>query len=190
MSKIYTKTGDQGETSLVGGTRIAKNDVLLQCYGTIDELNAAVGMAIAFMEETQLSDYQDVTDFLVNIQHDLFSVGGILATEPELWGKYWSAVDISLKIKQLEEKIDELSAFLPPLHDFILPNGSKRIAQWHLCRTICRRAEREIAEVYTKNCAYGDCLQFCNRLSDFFYILARFSHKVENISVTIWKSAH
>lgn len=175
--KIYTKTGDKGETSLVGGRRVKKYDDLLEAYGTIDELNAWVGVVIAETQEP----------FLTDIQRNLFVVGGMLATEPAHWQQYWSMVDLSRLIQELENHIDALSADLEPFNGFVLPQGSLSIAHIHLCRTVCRRAERKVAKLADQNEVYLPLLKLINRWSDFFFIFAMYWHKKNNISVTYWK---
>ena len=176
--KIYTKTGDQGETSMVGGTRIPKSSKLLDAYGTVDELNAFVGALIL----------KDDQPFLTEIQQMLFVVGGMLATQPEAWSQYWKVSDVADFTQTLEARIDELSAALEPAKGFILPQGDEAIVTAHQCRTICRRAERQTAVLCDQNEVYFSLLKLLNRLSDFFYILARFYHKKNNIPETIWKS--
>lgn len=176
--KIYTKKGDLGETSLVGGKRVKKNDPLLEAYGTIDELNASFGLIIAEEELPMLN----------TIQNQLFVVAGMLATEPEMRNKYWDEAKIDDYIKMLEEEIDRMSENLPPLKSFVLPQGSRLIAQTHLSRTICRRAERKIVLLAENNSRYNSILRFANRLSDYLFILARFFHYKCTISEKYWES--
>lgn len=176
--KIYTKKGDLGETSLVGGKRVKKNDPLLEAYGTIDELNASFGLIIAEEELPMLN----------TIQNQLFVVAGMLAIEPEMRNKYWDEAKIDDYIKMLEEEIDRMSENLPPLKSFVLPQGSRLIAQTHLSRTICRRAERKIVLLAENNSRYNSILRFANRLSDYLFILARFFHYKYNISEKYWES--
>ena len=171
MTKIYTKTGDNGTTSLVGGSRISKSNAILDVYGTCDELNAHIGALIA--EENIL--------FLTEIQEKLFTVGGILATPKDQYEKYWKEVSWDDFLKKIENEIDNMSALLAPLNSFLLPQGSKAIAQTHICRTICRKLERKMVHFYTENSAFLMLLQIVNRLSDYFFILARFLHKEANI---------
>lgn len=175
--KIYTKTGDKGETSLVGGKRVKKYDTLLEAYGTIDELNSNIGLVIAEEKEP----------FLTDIQRMLFVVGGMLATETQNWIKYWPDVDFAGLLQQIESEIDRMSAELEPFKGFILPQGSQLIAHIHVCRTVCRRAERLIVKIADENEAYAPLLKIVNRLSDYFFTLAEFCHKKKNIPVTYWK---
>lgn len=177
MAKIYTKTGDKGETSLVGGKRIPKDSELLDAYGTADELNAFIGTVIA----------EDENPFLTEIQRTLFVIGGILATEPENYEKFWGNCDLASKITEVELEIDKMCAEVPAFNGFTLPQGSILIANIHVCRTICRKLERKMVPLYQKNNQLQECIQFVNRLSDYFYILANFTHKKKNIPLTYWK---
>jgi len=167
MSKIYTKTGDSGTTSLVGGSRVSKSEPLLNLYGTCDELNAHIGVLIA---EVNLP-------FLTEIQEKLFTVGGILATPENKYEQYWKDVCWDSFLTKVEKEIDEMDRILPVLHSFLLPQGSRAIAQAHVCRTVCRKLERKIALFCSQNNSFFVLLQTVNRLSDYFYTLARFLHK-------------
>ena len=175
--KIYTKTGDKGETSLVGGKRVKKYDTLLEAYGTIDELNAHIGLVIA----------DELEPFLTDIQRMLFVVGGMLATETQNWSKYWPDTDLEALLQNVEQEIDRMSAELEPFKGFILPQGSMLIAHIHVCRTVCRRAERLVVKIAEKDETYSPLLKLVNRLSDYFFILAQYCHKKKNIFVTYWK---
>lgn len=172
--KIYTKKGDQGYTSLVGGTRVLKNNPLLYVYGTLDELNSFIGVLIAHQNYP----------FLTQIQQDLFKIGGLIATEPQNRERYWKNLDPQTMTQQVEQEIDQISAQLEPLRSFILPQGSHSIAYAHVCRTICRRAERELVHLAQEDQQLQLCSGYLNRLSDFFYILSRYFHKIENINPT------
>ena len=167
MSKIYTKTGDSGTTSLVGGSRVSKSDHLLDLYGTCDELNAHIGVLIAEVN----------CPFLTDIQEKLFTVGGILATPTDKYEQYGKNVCWDSFLNKIENEIDEMDEILQPLHTFLLPQGDRAITQAHVCRTICRKLERKIASFYSQNNSFLVLLQIVNRLSDYFYILARFLHK-------------
>jgi len=171
MSKVYTKTGDTGATSLVGGCRISKADAILDVYGTCDELNAHIGAVIA----------EENVPFLTEIQENLFIMGGILATPKENYEQYWKEVCWDTFLTEIEKEIDEMNEELPPLNCFLLPQGSRAIAQTHICRTICRRLERRISLFCTENESFLEILKVVNRLSDYFFILARYLH--EQLSV-------
>jgi len=166
MSKIYTKTGDTGTTSLVGGSRVNKSDAILDVYGTCDELNAHIGTLIA----------EENVPFLTDIQEKLFIMGGILATPKEKFEQFWKEVSWDSFLTEIESEIDVMAEALPPLNSFLLPQGSYIIAKAHICRTICRKLERQIAKFSTKNDPFQKILQITNRLSDYFFILARYFH--------------
>jgi len=166
MSKIYTKTGDTGKTSLVGGKGVHKSDPILDVYGTCDELNAHIGVLIA--EENLL--------FLTEIQEYLFTMGGILATPKEKYDLYWKTVSWDPFLLKIEKEIDEMESMLPPLCNFLLPQGARAISLVHICRTYCRKLERKIAQFCPQNETFLPLLQIANRLSDYFFILARFLH--------------
>jgi len=171
MSKIYTQTGDDGTTSLVGGNRIKKSDIILDVYGTCDELNAQIG---ALIEEENIP-------FLTEIQEKLFLIGGILATPKERYEQYWKEVSFDSFLQKIEEEIDRMDFNLTPLQSFVFPQGSRAIAQVHICRTFCRKLERKIASVSDENNTFISLLKITNRLSDFFFVLSRFLHKKNNI---------
>ena len=176
--KIYTRTGDKGTTSLSDGSRISKDHLLLHAYGTVDELNSFIGVVIS----------QNPDQFLTKVQNELFVVGGMLATPVANWEKYWKVERLAEFTAELEREIDRMSAELPPMRGFILPQGSKLIADTHVCRTVCRRAERFVVALIDQNEAYQKVQILLNRLSDFFFILARYFHKKENISETLYQS--
>jgi len=176
--KVYTRTGDKGTTSLSDGSRVSKNDILLQAYGTVDELNSFIGIVIS----------QNPDDFLTKVQNELFVVGGMLATPVANWEKYWKVERLSAFTAELEHEIDRMTAELPPMRGFILPQGSRLIADTHVCRTVCRRAERNVVALLENDDAYQKVQVLLNRLSDYFFILARYFHKKENISETLYQS--
>ena len=169
-SIIYTRTGDDGTTSLVGGVRVPKTHMRLEAYGTVDELNAQIGCLISLME--------DGTDksLLQFVQHKLFALGSYLATDISQT-KQCAGSDITDEhVKRLEQAIDELDATLPPLRAFVLPGGAFAASVCHVCRTVCRRAERRILvlESAEEKCEISKNMkQFVNRLSDYLFILSR-----------------
>ena len=180
--KIYTKTGDAGMTGLFGGPRVAKDDPRICAYGSVDELNAVLGIARA----TGLGDKLD--SILGSVQHHLFSVGAELATpNPEEHCLKWAGAS---HVEQMEQWIDELEASLKPLRNFILPGGSTQAAHLHLARTVCRRTEREIVS-FSRDRSVSDAshiVVFLNRLSDLLFVMARFAnHEVGVIDVN-WES--
>ncbi|MDR1881321.1 MAG: cob(I)yrinic acid a,c-diamide adenosyltransferase [Prevotella sp.] len=166
-SLVYTKTGDKGTTSLVGGKRVAKAHVRLEAYGTADELNSFVGSLI---EKTD--DGRDL-EILSYIQHKLFTVGAYLATETEAIPPKAASIITEKDITLLEKEMDRMDGELPPLRQFVLPGGSESASRAHICRTVCRRTERCIYRVKEEYPVDEHVLMFVNRLSDYFFLLAR-----------------
>ncbi len=181
--KIYTKTGDKGQTSLIGGKRVAKDDVRLEAYGNVDELNSWVGLLVS-----ELSDGNDRT-FLLKVQNTLFDLGSTLALDvadgmAEKYGIVFPSSHVSL----LEAEIDRLSETLPQLKSFVLPGGSRQAALCHVCRTVCRRTERSIYAVKTVLEVSDEVLAYVNRLSDYFFVLARSMNGKEGSEIFYVKS--
>ncbi len=178
--KIYTKTGDKGETSLVGGKRISKAHPRLEAYGTIDELNAFIGLLIEFLNE------EHDRNTLNEIQSKLFSIGCLLATDPNNCPKtnvdYPNAEDISL----LEKEIDRMEENLPSLNTFVLPGECKSSAMAHVCRTITRRAERAMYRIESPEQLDENCFAYINRLSDYFFVLSRKECKLHQKQEKKW----
>ena len=179
--KIYTKTGDKGQTSLLNGERVSKYNNRIETYGTIDELNSFVGL----LKAGEINKYDAL--FLVIIQNKLFNIGSILA----LGKKRGSFIPPPLKeedILLLEKEMDKIDAILPKLTNFVLPGGNKAIAYSHVCRTICRRAERLIVKLADESEIDENIIKYVNRLSDYFFLLSRkitIDYDVEEI---IWDS--
>lgn len=165
--KIYTKGGDKGKTSLLGGTRVAKHHIRIEAYGSTDELNSCIGLLIE--ELPALSDQRAV---LKTIQYKLFELGASLATEADKQQLYAPDLKESL-IQQLEDAIDAMQAVLPEQKYFVLPGGHKSVAMAHLCRTVCRRAERHVVLVNETEPVHALILPFLNRLSDYLFVLSR-----------------
>jgi len=179
--KIYTKKGDDGGTSLFGGDRISKHDQRVEAYGTIDELNSFLGLLISHVPESDT--YRPL---LSKIQHLLFNVGSLLATADESFLASIEGLD-EADIESLETAIDAMDATLSPLKNFILPGGSTAVSTAHLCRTVCRRAERRIVLLGLNHEAYQSIIPFVNRLSDFFFVLARHLSLQEGNAEVIWQ---
>jgi cob(I)alamin adenosyltransferase len=177
--KIYTKTGDRGQTSLLGGTRVSKSDPRIEAYGTVDELNAVMGLLALHVPA-------EVVDFLHKLQSELFNLGSNLAREKKDLPFQVPGLTPSI-IAELEQAMDVMTAELPPLRSFILPGGSPGSAHAHLARTVCRRAERRCIEVPEVMDAIPGGVEFLNRLSDYFFVLARFlSHRAGAAEIP-WK---
>ena len=167
-STIYTKTGDKGKTSLVGGKRVEKTHIRLDAYGTVDELNSFIGLLVCEVTDVELKD------FLLFIQNKLFVVGSYLATETDALNSKASLIIEDSDIEAIENMMDKLDSQLPKLTKFILPGGSESAARAHICRTVCRRAERKTYNVANEFDIENNLLVFLNRLSDFFFLTARF----------------
>lgn len=176
--KIYTKTGDKGETALFGGRRVPKSHLRVDAYGTVDELNSFVGWL-----RDSLGD-QHIRDVLDNIQHRLFTVGAHLASDP---AKHPPLPDLlPSDIELLEKEMDGIDAALPPLKNFILPGGHPTVSVCHVCRTVCRRAERLAVALHSEEPVEGLVLQYLNRLSDYFFMLARQLSQDLGATEVIW----
>jgi len=166
--KLYTKTGDEGKTGLIGGTRVSKNDVRLEAYGTIDELNSFIGLLTAY------SLKESDREFLRVIQNLLFTVGSHLATDTSKVPLNKASILSQDAIASVEKEIDRLDALLPALNSFVLPGGSQAGAMCHICRTVTRRAERRLLTMNEYHQIDNQILIFVNRLSDYFFALSRF----------------
>ncbi len=171
--KIYTRTGDKGKTSLFGGKRVSKSSLRVEAYGTIDELNSAIGVAISQMANIQKE--------LLKIQHDLFSIGAVLAN-PQ--GKKTQGLEA--RATDFERLIDQMTEKLSELRNFILPGGGKTGALLHAARTVCRRAERRIVSLAQKEHVDTAILVYLNRLSDLLFTMARYVNMKEEKKETVW----
>jgi cob(I)alamin adenosyltransferase len=179
--KIYTKTGDEGKTSLLGGSRVAKYHLRIESYGTVDELNTAVGM-LRSMELTS-----GMSEVLIEIQNKLFIIGSQLASEPG--EPKFKIPKLSAKdTVYLETKIDEMEEDLPPMRNFVLPGGHPSVAQAHVARCICRRAERIVLHLKDESDVPAEIPVYLNRLSDFFFVLSRKLAKDLGAEEIPWKS--
>jgi len=163
--KIYTKTGDKGNTGLYGGSRVSKNHIRIESYGTIDELNSWLGLVRDQNIETH---FQSI---IIDIQKNLFIIGSILATPEEKKAKMLSLPESSIAV--LEQEIDTMNDALPTMTHFILPGGHTTVSYCHIARTVCRRAERKVVELYETEPFDELVLQYLNRLSDYLFVLAR-----------------
>jgi cob(I)alamin adenosyltransferase len=179
-SDIYTRTGDTGATSLVGGKRVKKNDIRIEAYGSVDELNADLGLLA-----TTSALPAEQREVIVTTQHKLFDIGAYLATDNPN-GEMTQCRGLRAEhVTRLEEAIDAIDAHLPPLHSFILPAGVKGAAMAHVCRTMCRRCERRVISLADTTYVDPMVVKFINRLSDYLFVLARLINveaQVEEIS--------
>lgn len=179
-SIVYTATGDRGMTSLVGGKRVAKNDVRIEAYGTIDELNSFIGLL-----DNLHNIPSDMKEFLKVIQNKLFNIGAYLATDNQPASAPVAGLDAD-DIARIEHEIDVLDSELPPMTNFILPGGSRISSLAHVCRTIARRAERRIVELSNTALVNEQVLIYINRLSDYFFVLARFNNIHNQFEENFW----
>ena len=178
--KIYTKTGDKGTTSLFGGTRVPKHHIRIESYGTIDELNAHIGLL-----RDSIANKRHL-DFLLTIQNELFVIGSQLATETNKQEKLKIQKISNTSITQIEKEIDVLTAALPLMTNFILPGGHITVSYCHIARCICRRAERLLVHLNEINPIDPECLEYVNRLSDYLFILARKLGQENEVNEVKW----
>lgn len=188
LNRIYTRSGDKGQTRLVGGQRVSKDDLRIECYGTVDELNAFVGAARVTAEELS-SRFDRLSSFaktLQRVQHELFNLGSILATLPEDVHPKQPHIT-PIEVKRLEKDIDEANKELGSLRSFVLPGGSRIEADLHICRTICRRAERILVSLAAAQSIPEETLQYLNRLSDALFVWSRWANHVLGTPETLWE---
>lgn len=178
--KVYTKTGDTGTTSLIGGKRVDKSCARLESYGTIDELNAQVGLLLTYADEP--TD----RDCLISIQNNLFVIGAMLATDAASPHQP-SCIITSDDVTNLEQSIDLASENLPKWRGFTLPGGCRAAAIAHICRTVCRRAERRILTLNVSEPVSPQLLAYVNRLSDYFYVLALRLNFLQGTEEILWQ---
>jgi cob(I)alamin adenosyltransferase len=184
MSKIYTRTGDDGETALYGGGRVRKDDPRMAAIGTVDELNAMLGLVRVELGRVQPSP-AGLDQFVERAQHQLFNLGAELATlEPVSKGT--NLIQDS-DLTALEEAIDRWEAQLEPLREFILPGGSAAAAQLHLARSVCRRAERLLVTLAAEAVIRGELIRYLNRLSDALFVAARSANRVAEVADVKWQ---
>lgn len=173
LTRIYTKTGDQGSTGLGDGSRVEKDHVRVEAYGTVDELNAAIGLLLS--DEIP----EDIAEILIEVQHDLFDLGGELCIPGHALLK-------DERVEALERSLDTLNAELPALEEFILPGGTRSSALCHLARTVCRRAERRVVALARKEQVGAAAIRYLNRLSDLLFVTARSLNKRNGRSDVLW----
>ena len=183
LSRIYTKGGDKGETSLVNGRRVSKDDVKIEAYGTIDELNAFVGQARVSAEESGLDT---LAASLLRVQHELFNLGSILATDPGEAHPNQPRIG-EADIAALEAGIDSANEDLEVLNSFTLPGGCRLNADLHVCRTVCRRAERVLVSLAREEELPAHAIQYVNRLSDALFVWSRWACRKLGADETLWR---
>lgn len=179
MTKIYTRTGDKGKTGLFNGQRVLKSDIRVDTYGTIDELNSTIGVVIAHLKKASAKKIQKE---LEDIQHDLLDIGSALAfpDSPPIYG-------LETRIETFEKHIDDMTAKMPELKNFILPGGGAAGASLHICRTTARKAERRIVALMQKEDIDEQIVKYINRLSDLFFTMARYVNQIEKQKETVWR---
>ena len=181
MVKVYTKTGDKGDTSLVGGTRVGKDHKKIELYGEVDELNSIIGLITSGVDG-------DIKEELFKIQHLLFNLGSVLACEPKKRLEFKLPTVTDKNIIFLENSIDQMQSQLSPLKNFILPGGDMAASHAHLARTVCRRVERKMVAFFNENSSeeVPHSLEFLNRLSDYFFVLARYINHGQGVVDIPW----
>ena len=188
ITKVYTRTGDRGETALVGGKRVPKDSMRIEAYGTIDELNSVIGIARIFNEESLQAGeaHRFLDEVLCRLQDELFDLGSELATPPGFAQPGMYRVSEN-EIERIEKLIDKCQKDLEPLKSFILPGGGRVGAYLHQCRTVCRRAEREILRLSRVEEINPALVKYVNRLSDLFFVLSRWIAKQTGAPEYLWQ---
>lgn len=184
LNRIYTRRGDEGETSLVGGQRVGKDALRIECYGTVDELNAWLGLArVSALEQAGL---EMLSSILLRVQHELFNLGSILATLPADVHPKQPRVT-GAEVLQLEGEIDRMNEDLPALRSFVLPGGSRLNAELHGARTVCRRAERLAVALMRHEPGTDEGVKYLNRLSDALFVWSRWANHRLGLDEVLWE---
>lgn len=177
--KVYTKKGDKGMTSLIGGTRVPKHHLRIESYGTVDELNSYIGV----IRDHKIGEHE--TTVLIEVQDRLFTIGSLLAADPEK--SKMKLPELSLAdIEFLEKEIDKMDEALPPMRNFVLPGGNQAISFCHVARCVCRRAERITVHLSEESQVDSTIMQYLNRLSDYLFVLSRYLTKKMGATETPW----
>ena len=188
INRVYTRGGDKGETGLAGGQRVPKDSLRIEAYGTVDELNATIGVARSTAEELipEHAKVAELDAILKRVQHELFNVGSILATLPQDVHPRQARVT-EAEIAQLEAEIDRMNAVLPALRSFVLPGGCRLNAELHVCRTVCRRAERIAVALARQEPIDGEIIRYLNRLSDALFVWSRWASHTLGVPEILWE---
>lgn len=187
INRVYTRRGDQGDTGLAGGQRVPKDSPRIEAYGTVDELNAFLGAARVTAADVVANKpaLAPLVPILLRVQHELFNLGSILATLPEdVHPKQARITDADAA--RLEAEIDRMNAELPPLRSFVLPGGSRLNADLHICRTVCRRAERAVVALSRTETIPPEAVRYLNRLGDALFVWSRWASHVTGAAETLW----
>src|ERR1700689_776388 len=182
INRVYTRRGDAGQTSLAGGQRLPKNDLRIEAYGTVDELNSFLGLA-----RESARELPELDRILRRVQHELFNLGSILATLPADVHPRQARITPA-ESEQLEREIDRMNEGLPPLRSFVLPGGSRLNAELHVCRTVCRRAERICVALAAREELDGAIVRYLNRLSDALFVWSRWTSRQLGVAENLWES--
>ncbi|HEX4276097.1 MAG TPA: cob(I)yrinic acid a,c-diamide adenosyltransferase [Bryobacteraceae bacterium] len=181
INRVYTRRGDSGQTSLAGGQRVSKSDLRIEAYGTVDELNSFIGLA-----RESARELPELDSILRRVQHELFNLGSILATLPDDVHPKQARVTAA-ESQQLEREIDRMNEELPALRSFVLPGGSRLNAELHICRTVCRRAERICVSLAAGGKLDDAIIKYLNRLSDALFVWSRWASHQLGVPETIWE---
>ena len=181
INRVYTRRGDAGETSLAGGQRLPKNDLRIEAYGAVDELNSFIGLA-----RESARELKELYEILGRVQHELFNLGSLLATMPEDVHPKQARITAA-DSEQLEREIDRMNSGLPPLRSFVLPGGSRLNAELHICRTVCRRAERVMVALDAQAGVDAAGLKYLNRLSDALFVWSRWASHRLGVPEILWE---
>jgi len=188
INRVYTRTGDAGETGLAGGQRVPKDSPRIEAYGTVDELNACLGAARTTALEIAAAEPRlgVLAAIALRVQHELFNLGAILATLPEdVHPKQARVTDA--EVAQLETEMDHMNEELAPLRSFVLPGGSRLNAELHICRTVCRRAERRCAALARVEAPPPEAVRYLNRLGDALFVWSRWASHITGVPETLWE---
>jgi cob(I)alamin adenosyltransferase len=188
INRVYTRRGDRGETSLAGGQRVPKDGPRIEAYGTVDELNSFLGAARVTASELAVREARLslLAAILLRVEHELFNLGSILATLPEdVHPKQARVTDA--EVGQLESEMDRMNRELPPLRSFVLPGGGRLNAELHICRTVCRRAERATVALGRVESVPPEALRYLNRLSDALFVWSRWASHITGAAETLWE---
>jgi len=188
LNRIYTKRGDSGETGVAGGQRVPKDSLRIECYGTVDELNSFVGLALVSCQEQVGHDPRVglLSSMMRRVQHELFNLGSILATRPEDVHPHQARITAA-DVDQLEREMDAMNQELAPLRSFVLPGGTRLNAELHAARTICRRAERLVVALSREESVPLEAVQYLNRLSDALFVWSRWANHVQGVAEVLWE---
>ena len=188
INRVYTRSGDKGETGLAGGQRVPKDSLRIEAYGTLDELNATIGVARVTAEESIAvhAELAELNAILKRVQHELFNAGSILATLPQDVHPRQARVT-DAEIAQLEREIDKMNAGLPALRSFVLPGGCRLNAELHVCRTVCRRAERICVTLARQEPVDGEIVRYLNRLGDALFVWSRWASHTLGVPEILWE---